>query len=267
MTIVDPDGDGPLETFDETTGVLHVQRGTYGTVAAAHTSGTEAAVATNTVPNPIRVPLGTEDGHTYLLTWDGLWTDSYLDSGLTNHKTFNLLSDGIWFEPNTAFSGGDHESCFDPTIHFAALQARGYNAVGGPEDWSASTGDQFGPGVTENQPISPRASDFCARPGEWIRFWVRVQQRADDYDVLDFWVATETVDVTPLLTAVPISVRATSSSPGSIDTFYLEYNTSTDLYTRGSQRDLVAYVRNLAVLVDPPDDLADAGIFERPLSD
>jgi hypothetical protein len=267
MTIVDPDGDGPLVAFDEVTGVLHVQRGTFGSVAADHDSGTEAAVAINTVPNPVRVPLGTEDGHTYLFTWDGRWTDSYLDSGLTNHKTFNLLSDGIWFEPNTNFSGNGHESCFDSTIHFAGLHARSYNSVGGPADWSASNGNQLGPGATDNEPVSPRASEFCARTDEWIRFWVRVVHRADDYDVLDFWVATETVDATPLLSEIPVSVRPTSNPPHSIETFYLEYNTSTDHYTRGSRRDLVAYIRNFAVLVDPPEDLAAAGIFERPLPD
>ena len=65
---------------------------------------------TNTVPNNVELPLGTSDGHTYLFTWDAYWTDSYLNSGLTNHKTFNFISGGVWLEPGARYAADPSQS-------------------------------------------------------------------------------------------------------------------------------------------------------------
>jgi hypothetical protein len=56
---------------------------------------------------------------------------------------------------------------------------------------------------------------------------------------------------------VPVSVRNTNGVP-TIDEFWVEFNTSTAYLPPGRTtdfRDLVAYVRNVVVLRDPPADV------------
>ena len=63
----------------------------------------------------MRLPLGTEDGHSYFFTWDGYWTDSYLGAGRFNHKAFQFSSgsrdgDAIFLEPDVNY-GNLKASC------------------------------------------------------------------------------------------------------------------------------------------------------------
>jgi hypothetical protein len=67
------------------------------------------------------------------------------------------------------------------------------------------------------------------------------------------WVADETHDPVQTLMNVPVSVRPTGKTPNSIQKFWLEFNTSTDAYTRLDNRELVAYVRNFVALRDTAD--------------
>jgi hypothetical protein len=253
MTVVDPDGTGPLPSYDTVLQVLYVKRGQFGSARSAHEAGSRIWVGTNTVPNAVGLPLGTSDGHTYLFTWDAFWTDSYLHSGLTNHKAFNFLSDGIWLEPGALYAGAGSD--------VASLNVRSYQSPNGPASWSSSNGNVLGPGTNDNEPLGPRIGTFIIRPNTWTRYWVQIQQRANDYDYMDFWMADETANPVQIYRKIPLSVRTTGSDPNSIQTFLLEFNTSTDAYVRGDTRDLVTYVRNFVSLRDAGDP---SGLLVRP---
>src|SRR5688572_30579900 len=55
---------------------ISVVRGAYASASAAHSAGAVLMHSTNSLRNQIRLPLGTEDGHSYFFTWDTYWTDS-----------------------------------------------------------------------------------------------------------------------------------------------------------------------------------------------
>jgi hypothetical protein len=261
MDVHDPDGPGPLRAFDKTTGRLYVRRGGHGTPAVSHGAGAPVRQSTNTVPNAVRLPLGTSDGHTYFFTWDGYWTSSYLKTGLTNHKAFNFLSKGIWLEPDTHFAGGAGDAKiagFNVETDVASFQVRSYNDLGGPAHWTVGTQEYAGPAVTRTSPLQPQLATFTIRPDRWIRFFVRIEQRANDYDCVDTWVADHSTGPVQIHRRLPVSVR-----DGTITDFLLEYNTSNDRFGRGDLRDLVAYVRNFVALRDAPDS---DRLLQRPLA-
>jgi hypothetical protein len=220
---------------------MTVTRGQFGTTPAAHAAGAKVWINTNTVPNAWRGPVGTSDGHTYLFTWDSYWTQSYRNSGLTNHKTFNLISSGIWLEPGSKYASKLAD--FDPAVHVAELNVRGYGTLG--------------PGVTNQQPITPRVN-FLIKRGVWTRYWVRIEQRANDWDIMDMWIADETSGPLRVYTGIPLQVQN-----GTIEEFYVEWNTSTDEHVRGDLRDFVSYNRNIVVLRDPAN-VED--LLQRPLA-
>jgi hypothetical protein len=234
---------------------ISVKRGTYSTQAAAHAAGAVVSRATNSLRPQVRLPLGTEDGHSYFFTWDGYWTDSYLGAGSFNHKAFQFSSgsqdgDGIFLEPDASYNS--RSSCFISGAHVAAFSVRSYNRMGGVADWLLTNGDYLGPAATSQQPLGPRAN-FCFAANQWVRFFLHLRQRTRDYDYVDMWVADESRDPVQVLMNVPISVRPTGRTPNSIQKFWLEFNTSTDDYMRLDNRPLVAYVRNFVALQDPGD--------------
>ena len=260
--------DGEIMTVVRISGVsldgnnVNVVRAQYGTKAAAHSTGATVATSQNSLANQLRLPLGTSDGRTYLFTWDGYWTSSYLGIGMTNHKAFQFTSggDGLWLEPQTRFDGGGGlGTCagWNPATHVAGIEMRSYNAnLNGDPNWSLTSGNDLGPGTTSREPIGPKNGSFCMAANQWTRFWVRIEQRANDYDYMDMWVADETRAPVQIYRRIPISVYPTGTPANSILKFWLEFNTSTTEFKRGDQRDLVAYVRNFAALVNPPADVS-----------
>lgn len=248
---------------------LTVTRGAFSTAIAPHAANTIVYANTNSLQHQVRLPLYTEDAHSYLFTWDGYWTDSYLNSGLDGHKAFQFSSgrDSVWLEIRTLFSGGTGSASsfrpagFNPATDVAAVDARSYNQYWSTHpswnaswtNWLLTDGNQLGPGTTEAEALRPGTGQkFTVKPNVWTRFWVRIEQRANDYDYMDLWVADESTEPVQIYSRIALSVRSPSAERGTnqIDTFWLEYNTSTDRFVRGNQRDLVAYVRNFAVLRD-----------------
>jgi hypothetical protein len=233
---------------DATAKTLTVGRGAFGTAAAPHPAGTNVEYNTNSLSSQVHVPLGTSDGNSYVFTWDALWTNSYLNSGLTNHKAFQFGSDGVWFEPQTGFDGAA-KSGFSQSTAVAVLTARTYNWIGGSADWSQTDGNAAGPGVLTDNYMTPRLTMPTIYPDRWTRFWVRVDQRANNYDLVSLWMADEQQAPMQVYKDLPLSVR-----PKMIQDFWLEFNTSTDSYVRGpGQRDYVAYVRNFVALRNTAD--------------
>jgi hypothetical protein len=249
------DGEAMLITaVDALTKTATVQRGAAGTTAASHAAGAGVFVNVNSLPNQVRVPLGTVAGSTYIVTWDAQWTGSYLKSGLTNHKAFQLSvgpSSAIWIEPQAHYGGGQGATAipgFDTSKHIAAVQVRAYpNAI---------SQAALPPGVTSTEPIRPMVGAFTIHPNRWTRFFVRIEHKAEGPSLLDYWVADAETAPVQILRQIPVTIPAAG-----IDKFWLEFNTSTDRFVRGDLRELVAYVRNIAVLRDPGD-----GWLQKPAS-
>lgn len=258
--------DTNVTPLDRSTGFVTVsQRGAYGTTAAAHSAGALVALGGNSLANQVRVPVDSHDGATWFFTWDAYFTDSYLDNGIGNFKAFQLSSDeSIWLEPQTHFDGGSPRPAgYDPLAHVAVTgRIRSYNKLAGGAMYAANDENKvgyLGPGVTNNNPIQPNSSEFfLLHPNRWTRWWIRIEQRANDYDIMDAWMADEQNDAVQVYSAIPVSVR-TRNGVDSINSFYVEFNTSTGVLAPGRTkdfRDLVAYVRNIAILRNPPADVS-----------
>ena len=230
---------------------VSVSRGQYGTKAAAHAAGTALYLGANSLPTQLRVPLGTEDGNSYVFTWDVLYASSYLGTGLQGNKTFQFSSgdDTIWWEVKTRMDGGSEISKpagFNKSVHVGGLDVRSYNKPGGNANWLLTDGSYLGPGVLDNQPVDPMESQFILYPNRWIRYWMVIDQRANDYDYIDFWAADEQQNPKLIYKHIPVSVRANS-----IRKFWLEFNDSAARLPLGRTddfADMVAYVRNFAAL-------------------
>jgi hypothetical protein len=254
-----------------------VERGQFGTQATAHSIGTPIRMSTNSLDGTqqIRLPLQlTTDGNTYLITWDTYWTDSYVGTLLTNHKWMQITAssaggsyDSRWLELQSRFDGGagSGASCFDRNRHVAALEVRGYLALGGGADWSSTNGYTYGPNVGSKEPLGPMVGEFCIHPNRWTRVWVRITQRANDYDLVDLWVADEEQGPVQILRGLQASVPQSGSPANSLHKLWLEYNTSTTKLSRYDERDLVSYVRNVVVLINPPSDVTP--LLLRPSND
>jgi hypothetical protein len=247
-------------------GTVNVVRGQHGTTAEAHASGVPVYPSTNSLLNILRLPMGTADGHTYLVTWDAFFTSSFLFAAHGNniYKTFQLVSDNIWFEVRTPFNGGFRRNVppgFDPTIHISAVDVRTYNRIGGtttyvPVPQTPNQRGFAGPLVTDDAPVSPQVGHFIVHPNRWTRFWVLIDQRANDYDPVSLWVADEQQNAVKILDKIPLSVR-----PRNIEWFWLEYNSSTNPIVPGRQA-MVSYVRNVVMLRDVANPTS---VLQRPV--
>ncbi|WP_448988039.1 hypothetical protein [Luteitalea sp.] len=197
---------------------------------------------TNSLPNQVRLPLGTENGHTYLVTWEAWYgAEFHRDrSGIRTFKTFQFSSnsprDSLWAEVRTRIS-----QATGTDIGLVDMRAYG----GGKRD----KGRAFGPSVRRAQPLEPAKGTFSLRPETWTRYWWQIQQRADDFDLVSLWVADTERGPVQLIDNLELN---TYGQPDGVQAFWIEFNTSKEemLPNRGP---LVAYVRNVVVLRDPGD--------------
>ena len=237
MTVVRESGVG---ITDNTVTVI---RGQNGTSATSHPVGTTVRFSTTYLLNQLRVPVGTEDGHTYIFTWDTWWGREFdfENTGIGNYKTFQFGAPLYWFQIQTYFRDAP-----GPDI----------GAVGGVALLGAnkSQSEAFGPNVIDGYPLKPQVGNFIIRPETWTRYWVMVEQNAGGWDPTTMWVADENRD------AVKIFDRLQLNVPGSIGVFWLEFNTSANPLTPG-RGTLVAYVRNWVALRDARDT---SGLLHRP---
>lgn len=160
---------GPRSADRTATGVL---RGQFGTTPAAHAAGATLKLSVNSLLNQVRLPLDAPEGGSYLITFDALWDRSYVQSGLANHKAFQISSFGggdQWFEVQTRFTGPSSrwpQAAWNPAEHVAVVTARGYA--------------QYGPSVTDTEPLLPLMNPpFIIRPDLWTRFWFLVESNRE----------------------------------------------------------------------------------------
>ena len=268
--------DRPCDTCSHMDGnKVYVRRGTFNTTAVSHAAGAAIDYSANSLATQLRLPIKTpsNSSNTYLFTWDVYYTDSFLQAGVYNaslnaHKTFQFGSGNdpdpgeIWIEPRIRYDAG-HNCCvvpgFNPNIHVGAVDVRAYNQPGpGPANWTLSDGNTLGPNTTRDplRHITSPAMDgyFLVSPNRWTRFWMKLEVRVNDYDYLTLWVADEATGAVKLLDNMPVSLPVNgATTPNSVDSFWLELNTSVDSITRPDFRDWVAYFRNVVVLKDPLD--------------
>jgi hypothetical protein len=236
-------------------------RAQLGTVSTTHDKATAIEHATNTLQSKMPLPLGTEDGHSYVFVYDAKWSDAFLPKptdakassaaapGAFGHKAFQFFSGGrdlsIWFEPQANYGRS--------MPYVAGFAVRSYNQPGGVLPWTLEQGNKLGPGVTAAEPITPRGS-FSIAANTWTRFIYRFVQRANDYDVVDAWACDETRDCVPVLEQILVSVRPTGTRyPNTISHWQPEFNSSTDVLLRTDLRDYTAWVRNFVALRDLAD--------------
>lgn len=206
--------------------IVPVARAQHGTTATSHAAGARIHLSTNSLPNQVRVPMGTRAGHTYLVTWDAWWGAefSFDRTNVPTHKTFQFASRGIWWEMQTRYALGRGGA------GIGEVSTRTYSGVRGPE-------------VTSADPM-PQVGTFMIQPERWTRYWALIDQTASDYDRVSLWVADEQVDPVKIIDRMPLK-----AVNGIIDEFFLEYNTSTPNLKAG-RGPLTAYVRNIVMLQD-----------------
>ncbi len=214
----------------------------------------------------VRLPIGTSDGTTTLVTWDA-WFGSefrFEETGINNYKNFQFASPAkrIWFEVKTRFS-----AVAEPNSRRATSARRAGKGEVGKKQETAPTpmpsppgksGERpdigvvdaraylrVGPNVTNKGSLSPKAGTFTIRAETWTRYWVLIEQRANDWDLVSLWVADANHDPTQIIDRRQLNVN------GSVDEFWLQYNTSTRRTDGLGQR--VGYARNVVMLRNSTD--------------
>jgi hypothetical protein len=257
---------------------INVRRGQFGTTASQHAAGDVFKTSINGIEGgqQIRMPIYSTNGHTYLFTWDLYFTDSWLGiERNTASKSFQLSadSDTFFYETKTAYQGGLGSATgqcagWNKSIHALSINTRVYNNVyNGAASWADSDGNRAGPNVTRTDALSPANNSFCVLPNRWVRIWIRIKQVANDYDTVDMWVADETREPIQIYSGLQISVRPDLKVGERISKWWIEFNDTFAEHALGSInpfRDRVAYLRNFAVLQDPPSDLKTEGLLVKP---
>lgn len=268
-------GDG-IRAYIQGTKELCVIRGQYGTAAASHALGAQVKVSGNAIPVILHIPFSTTDGNTYVITWDEFWTDSYIGVKSWNNaqKTYQVKNGGgskLW-EPRLRFDGGSDDgdsrpAGWNPATDIATIDIRSYQSdYAGVDDWSLTNGNTMGPSWVKGcggACLRGQTGQFIVKPNTWVRFWIKVVQQADDFDLFTMWVADENNDAVILFEDVKMSVNGGSANQ-TLTFFDFEKGDSSTEHARGGLFDLVSYARNWAVLVNPPADLDAAGLLARP---
>jgi hypothetical protein len=190
----------------------------------------------------VRLPIGTTDGTSTLVIWDA-WFGSefrFSNTGIGNYKTFQFASPAnrIWFELRTRFKQAE-----------SGRKGRG-GVIGGGGGSDAvgeldvraygAKGTALGPNVERGGPLTPRAGVFTVRAETWTRYWVLLEQNANDWDPVSLWVADEDTDPVQIIDRRQLNIKK------SVEQFWIQYNTSTQSTKGLGAR--TSYVRNVVML-------------------
>jgi hypothetical protein len=226
-------------------GFMSVTRGAYGTTPASHAAGSAVRVGTNAIATgaQVRLPMGTENGHRYLTTWD-VWfsRESKTErSGFTGWKQFQFgqgTNKGVLgLEVRTRFTRKDLVLAADEV---GEVDMRAYLSLA-PE--------------VLNEPVRPMNGSFNIKAETWTRYWVLIEHVVGDWDRLSLWVADESRDPVKLLDGIRFEAESSR-----FHDFWLEFNTSLD-EVKPNRGPVVTYVRNVVMLRDMANP---ASILQKP---
>lgn len=288
----DPANPTANRAFRTTAGVLEVRvvRGQFGTTAAAHLAGATVERSAFGIATGSQIRFNfptTTSGNSYVITWDMYYTPSYLGiQGNSGSKVFQIGStsaiDDRFLEAKTNYLGSypgypysqfgpstGPANCWVPGQTIWLFTTRVYNnQYAGAATWADSGGGRVGPGTTDDDPLLPVVGEYCARPGRWIRVWWRLTRASDtDYDAVEAWIADEATEPIKIYNGNLVSMTPSSTGVRSLEQFWWEFNDTYVPHAMGIVnpfRDKVTYLRNWAVLLNPPADLAAAGILVKP---
>jgi hypothetical protein len=263
------------------------------------------AAEKTSLSNQVRLPIGTSDGTTTLVTWDAWFGKEFRfeNTGIGQYKTFQFSSPGdrLWCEVRTKFRqdearnarrartgthGGrgtdsrmdgaqsaatgqtDERSRQDPPGGGKGKNRRRAEAPSPAKtDGRASSdigvvdvraygksGVMLGPNVAKGAPLAPQAGSFTIRAETWTRYWMLIDQRADDWDLVSLWVADENHDPVQLVDGRQLNVKR------SVDLFWVEFNSSG--HAKKGVGDRVGYIRNVVMLRNVRDV---KGLLQRPV--
>jgi hypothetical protein len=246
LEVFDPDGTGPLNVRATVDGTpingWHVRRAVNGTSAATHASGSAFDLNSNRLLYQVKLPLGPTDGNTgsadgftYYYTWDWMKTDSYLGQSQSGEKTWQFYcyidtkGEGkICFEPQIVTAGSQSTAAVcsafgTPTTAMSSatdvgfFQARHYHQANTNATWSLTPGNQLGPNtIRSGSIICPMEQQYVLKPNVRYRFFFRIQQRANNFDLVDIWIASETQDAVKVVENWEISFDLNPNPSGQI---------------------------------------------------
>lgn len=159
-----------------------VVRGAWGTTRASHTRTTPVAFSVNghATSDQVRTLVETDGSQSakYLFTADIFYTDSFVGTGLNNHKTLMItfIADGNQFiETNASYNG--------PLTRHAPN--REWLASGGSTRNVASFhvrcyAQSTAVNARQDSPCLPMANPpFIIKPNKWTRFWIMIEANAE----------------------------------------------------------------------------------------
>lgn len=179
----------------------------------------------NSLRNMVQIPIPAY-GSSLFVTWDAWMGKEWATAGIPTYKHWQFASPAtrIWTEVRSRFS-------LAPAGQIAAVDVRYYGT-------SFGAGTTWGPADS----IAPQEAQFIIAPETWTRYFALFTHVGTHVE-FSLWMADENRDPVQLLDKRLI----TPGSSGRWESFWVEFNTSTDAIKAG-RPPLVSYVRNVVML-------------------
>ena len=176
-------GDEIVEITGRWTGTAWpVVRGAWGTKPAAHSRTTPVAFSVNghATSDQVRTLVETDGSQSakYLFTADIFYTDSFVGTGLNNHKTLMItfIADGNQFiETNASYNGPLTRHAPNPE-----WLAKGGSAKNVASFHVRCYGQSTAVNARQDGPCLPMANPpFIIKPNKWTRLWIMIEANAE----------------------------------------------------------------------------------------
>lgn len=192
--------------------------------------------STNNLPNQVRLPIPMHAPQSLFVTWEGWFGREWIGAGIPDQKTWQIGSpfNDIHMEVRNRYGQAQNQS----PGSIALIDGRLY-----PEG-----GYSVGPNITSYSTLAPMAGQFFVQPETWTRWFAHFKAPAAGSVWYEYSLWAADVNQDPVLIYDRLQVRPSpQSTTASWEAFWLEFNTSTSTVKAG-RPDLVAYVRNVAIL-------------------
>jgi hypothetical protein len=191
----------------------------------------------NSLSNQVRLPIPVHAPESLFVVWDVWFGDEwrYDVHGIVTQKTWQFGSpfDDIHSEVRMRYAMAANRN-------IAIIDGRQYDR-----------GYSVGPNITKFDTLAPRVGSFAVRPETWTRLFAYFKAPAagETWWQYSLWAAD--AQTGPVLIYDQLQIRPNrKSETASWESFWLEYNTSTNVSrsNRPNRPPLVAYARNVVML-------------------